>query len=133
MMAVWKNVEALLQDIEKSLHEHLKNTPAADIHPALVHVLAELYQQDGQHASVLARAIGRQATSFTPLLDKLEGAGYIERRSDPEDRRAIRIYLKPMGIALKPHIQKALGKLEAEYPESGWKVGADEPAELIEA
>lgn len=58
-----------------------------------LYILRALYERDGQHASELARAVGRAATSFTPNLDKLQNKGLIERRPDPGDRRAVRIYL----------------------------------------
>ena len=63
----------------------------------MVHSYALLYDEDGQHASELARAVGRAATSFTPNLDKLQDKALIERRPDPGDRRAVRIYLTDAG------------------------------------
>src|SRR5690349_5898059 len=57
------------------------------------HTLFMMYQQDEQRAGDLAQAIGRPTTSFTPILDGLERKGFIARRADPRDRRAVRIYL----------------------------------------
>lgn len=126
-MAVWKNVEALLRDIESSLQAYLKGTPAAFLSPVSAHILSELYAKDGQMASILASATGRAATSFTPLLDKLEHAQLIRRQPDSSDRRAVLIFLTKEGAALKPHITEALAKLEEMYPEVSWRL--DEPIE----
>lgn len=57
------------------------------------YILRALFERDGQHASELARAVGRAATSFTPNLDKLQMKNLIERRPDTTDRRAVHIYL----------------------------------------
>lgn len=132
-MSVWINVDALKQDIEETLREHLKGSPAGNMLPVLIHTLAKLYQEDGQHASSLAKSVGRAATSFTPLLDKLEGAKYIRRQADSSDRRAVRIFLTKEGAALRGCITEALGKLEAMYPEVSLKLDEPVPYEVANA
>lgn len=57
------------------------------------HILLALSKDDGVHASTLATAVGRLATSFTPNLDSLERKGLLDRRDDPYDRRAVNIHL----------------------------------------
>lgn len=126
-MAVWKNIDRLYQDIEKSLMENLKEQAIENLSPESVHILEELYAQDGQHAGILARNIGRAAISFTPLLDRLQVADLIERQPDPNDRRAVRIHLTEYGRSIRPLIEVALAKLETQYPEYCWKRD-DEPA-----
>jgi MarR family transcriptional regulator, transcriptional regulator for hemolysin len=44
-----------------------------------------------------------QPITLTRLLDRLAGNGLIERRADPNDRRANRLYLKP---AAKPLLDR---------------------------
>jgi len=56
-------------------------------------ILRVLDSEDNQHASNLAKAVGRAPTSFTPILDRLAVKGFIERKSDPHDRRAVFIAL----------------------------------------
>jgi DNA-binding MarR family transcriptional regulator len=131
-MAVWLDVDMLQRTMSEALVKILKGTPAEGLSPIEAHILKSLYKEDGQHASKLARSVGRAATSFTPILDKLANAGYIERRPDTSDRRAIFIHLSPKGTALRADISIALAKLETQYPQYAWKVGADEPAGIAE-
>lgn len=76
------------------------------------YILRALYVKDGQHASELARAVGRAATSFTPNLDKLQARGLIERRPDLGDRRAVRIYLTAEGHKVREGVQESAREVE---------------------
>ncbi|MDZ4770478.1 MAG: MarR family transcriptional regulator [Chloroflexota bacterium] len=76
------------------------------------YILRALYERDGQHASELARAVGRAATSFTPNLDKLQGKGFVERRPDPADRRAVRIFLTDKALDMKTNVVKSAKELD---------------------
>jgi MarR family transcriptional regulator for hemolysin len=58
-------------------------------------VLARLDRFEGLKQSELAEMLDLQPISLTRLLDRLCEAGLIERRSDPNDRRAKRLFLTP--------------------------------------
>ena len=77
------------------------------------YILRALYERDGQHASELAQAVGRAATSFTPNLDKLQDKGYIERRPDRTDRRAVRIYLTEKALQNRDNVLDSAESLDA--------------------
>jgi MarR family transcriptional regulator, transcriptional regulator for hemolysin len=70
-------------------------------------VLIRLDRQEGQKQSELAEMLDLQPISLTRLLDRLAQNGLIERRPDPHDRRANRLYLKP---AARPLLEQ-LGHL----------------------
>jgi MarR family transcriptional regulator for hemolysin len=72
-------------------------------------VLARLDRTEGLKQSELAEILDLQPISLTRLLDRLAGNGLIERRPDPHDRRANRLYLTP---AAKPLLAQlaALGQ-----------------------
>ncbi|MEO0564750.1 MAG: MarR family winged helix-turn-helix transcriptional regulator [Chloroflexota bacterium] len=92
-------------------------TRAAQSHNLSViewYILRALYEQNGQHASELARSVGRAATSFTPNLDKLQNKGLIERRPDPSDRRAVRIFLTNTAEAQRDEVLGAIEGLDDE-------------------
>ena len=72
----------------------------------------QIVEQDGQHASDLANAVGRAATSFTPNLDKLQDKDLIERRPDPGDRRAVRIFLTDKGRKIEKQVNEAAVEIE---------------------
>lgn len=88
--SVWCNLDIALRNLDQ-----LFGRAAQPLGLTIIewYILRALYERDGQHASELARAVGRAATSFTPNLDKLQQKGLIERRPDPTDRRAVHIYL----------------------------------------
>ena len=72
-------------------------------------VLVRLDRSEGLKQSELAEMLELQPISLTRLLDKLCDGGLIERRADPGDRRAKRLYLTP---AARPLLEKlgALGE-----------------------
>jgi MarR family transcriptional regulator for hemolysin len=73
-------------------------------------VLARLDRSEGLKQSELAEILDLQPISLTRLLDKLCDGGLIERRADPIDRRAKRLFLTP---AARPLLDK-LGDLGEE-------------------
>src|SRR5690242_14672455 len=78
-------------------------------------VLMRLDRSEGLKQSELAEILDLQPISLTRLLDRLAGNGLIERRPDPNDRRANRLYLTP---AAKPLLERLadLGVRAAALP-----------------
>jgi MarR family transcriptional regulator, transcriptional regulator for hemolysin len=70
-------------------------------------VLVRVDRSEGLKQSELAEMLELQPISLTRLLDKLCDGGLIERRADPIDRRAKRLFLTP---AARPLLEK-LGEL----------------------
>lgn len=58
-------------------------------------VLARVERSEGLKQIELADTLDLQPITLTRLIDRLCDSGLIERRSDPEDRRAKRLYLTP--------------------------------------
>jgi MarR family transcriptional regulator, transcriptional regulator for hemolysin len=73
-------------------------------------VLVRLDRSEGMKQSELAEMLDLQPISLTRLLDRLCECGLIERRPDPVDRRAKRLFLTP---AARPLLEK-LGDLGEE-------------------
>lgn len=69
-------------------------------------VLVRLDRSEGLKQSELAEILDLQPISLTRLLDRLAENGLIERRSDPNDRRANRLYLTP---AARPLLDRLAG------------------------
>jgi DNA-binding MarR family transcriptional regulator len=99
--SVWCNLDIALRNVDQYFRQMLR---PHDLTVIEWYILRSLYERDGQHASELARAVGRAATSFTPNLDKLQNKGLIERRPDRTDRRAVRIYLTELGKELREDV-----------------------------
>ena len=66
-------------------------------------VLVRLDRSEGLKQSELAEILDLQPISLTRLLDRLAQNGLIERRPDPNDRRANRLFLMP---AARPLLEK---------------------------
>ncbi|QEL22680.1 MarR family transcriptional regulator [Bosea sp. F3-2] len=63
-------------------------------------VMSRLRRQEGLNQAALAEQMDLQPISLARLLDRLQGQNLIERREDPADRRAYRLYLTREGRAL---------------------------------
>ena len=73
-------------------------------------VLVRLERSEGLNQTELADILDLQPITLTRLLDKLSDSGLIERRPDPGDRRAKRLFLTP---AARP-LLKQLAELGEE-------------------
>jgi MarR family transcriptional regulator, transcriptional regulator for hemolysin len=56
--------------------------------------IAYLARQEGVHQAHLAERLEIEPITLVRILDRLEGRGLVERRQDPNDRRAWLLYLK---------------------------------------
>jgi DNA-binding MarR family transcriptional regulator len=83
-------------------------------------VLATLGHGEGITQQELARRLLVTKGNVCGLIDRMEAAGWVERRPDPEDRRANRIYLTDPGRsrlagAVPDHralVRETLGRLD---------------------
>jgi MarR family transcriptional regulator for hemolysin len=69
-------------------------------------VLMRLDRSEGLKQSELAEILDLTPISLTRLLDRLAENGLIERRDDPNDRRANRLYLTPAARPLLEQLTK---------------------------
>jgi MarR family transcriptional regulator, transcriptional regulator for hemolysin len=101
----------ILNDVARMLRTYADHKAAQfGITRAQWVVLARLDRSEGLKQSELAEILDLQPISLTRLLDKLCESGLIERRADPIDRRAKRLFLTP---AARPLLEK-LGGLGEE-------------------
>jgi MarR family transcriptional regulator for hemolysin len=63
-------------------------------------VLMRLQLAEGMNQAELAEMLDLQPITLTRLLDTLAENGLIERKPDPKDRRANRLYLTPAALPL---------------------------------
>jgi len=63
-------------------------------------VLGFLTEEDQISSSELGKRAELDSATLTGILDRLEAAGFLERKSNPDDRRSIHIHLTPKGKAL---------------------------------
>jgi DNA-binding MarR family transcriptional regulator len=63
-------------------------------------VLGFLTEEDQISSSELGKRTELDSATLTGILDRLEAAGFLERKSNPDDRRSIHIHLTPKGRSL---------------------------------
>ena len=88
-------------------------------------VLVRLDRSEGLKQSELAEILDLQPISLTRLLDRLAKNGLIERRPDPNDRRANRLFLTPAARPLLEQLVK-LGRDMMEHVLAGLDGEANE-------
>ncbi len=67
-------------------------------------VLAHLARQEGINQAALAQILEIEPITLVRLLDRLQAAGLVERRPDPNDRRARVLFLTPAAHPLLDRI-----------------------------
>jgi len=79
-------------------------------------VMVALWTANDQTVKALGEKLSLESSTLTPLLKRLEGAGYLSRARDPDDERQVRVRLTATGRALKsrarsipPCVSDALG------------------------
>src|SRR3954447_7180838 len=74
-------------------------------------VLSRLERSQGLKQAELAEMLDLQPITLTRLIDRLCESGMIERRADPNDRRAKRLYLTAAARPLLDHISQQVEEL----------------------
>jgi MarR family transcriptional regulator, organic hydroperoxide resistance regulator len=63
-------------------------------------VMIVLWEEDGQTVGQIGERLQLDSSTLTPLLKRLESAGYVRRERDPADERQVRIRLTDSGQEL---------------------------------
>jgi len=95
-------------------------------------VLVYLVEHEGISQAQLAELTDLEPMTLVRTLDCLESHGFLERRSDPADRRARRLYLKPKGKPLVDDIWHLVALTRREAFAGIPKKQADLMIELLE-
>ena len=77
-------------------------------------VLRALWDQEGLTQTEIARHLQVQPATMTKMLKRMEKAGFVERRPDPDDQRVSRVYLTAAGRAIREDVQQVWRRLEEE-------------------
>ena len=100
----------MLNDVARLLRTYADHKAAQfGITRAQWAVLVRLERSEGLNQTELADMLDLQPITLTRLLDRLCANGLIERRPDPDDRRANRLFLTPAAGPLMEHLN-ALGE-----------------------
>ncbi len=91
-----KSVGFLLNDVARLLRRNfLRRVQNLGLSQAQWRALAYLARQEGVNQVTLAESLEIQPITLVRLIDRLQEAGLVKRHRDPDDRRAVRLYLTP--------------------------------------
>ena len=71
-------------------------------------VLVHLLRENGLRQSELAERLEVATVTTSKLIDRLEARGYVERRTDPEDRRSNRVFATDQAKAIVKIMTKTI-------------------------
>ncbi|MBB3473979.1 MarR family winged helix-turn-helix transcriptional regulator [Sphingomonas sp. BK345] len=64
-------------------------------------VLHALWEQDGRSVGAIAERLALESSTITPLVKRMEAAGLVERRRNPDDERQVQVFLTAAGHAMR--------------------------------
>lgn len=64
-------------------------------------VMLVLWESDGPSVSALGERLSLDSGTLTPLLKRMEGAGWLARQRSSEDERRVHVWLTPAGRQLQ--------------------------------
>jgi DNA-binding MarR family transcriptional regulator len=77
-------------------------------------LLMHLWDAGPQRQADLAAEFDTDSASMTRTVQRLERAGFVRRRPDPEDGRVTLVDSTPAGMALRDRIERLWAELEAD-------------------
>ena len=77
-------------------------------------VMLVLWQGGAQTVGAIARRLRLPANGVTPLLDRLDAAGFVERHRDADDRRIVHVTLTDVGRDLERSAADAQSQVVCE-------------------
>ena len=84
----------------------------ADVRPSYGSLLVPLFEEDGLRIGELARRARLSKQTLTTMVRLLERNGLVERRDDPADARAQRIFLTKRARDFEPTVEAILAELD---------------------
>ncbi|WP_416896701.1 MAG: MarR family winged helix-turn-helix transcriptional regulator [Minwuia sp.] len=101
-----RNLEFLISDLSRLLkREFGRRMRDMDLTRSQWWVMVHLIRYDGCNQTQLADELDIGKVALGGLLDRLEARGWVERRPDPDDRRAKRVFLTDRGRPLITEMQ----------------------------
>jgi len=87
---------------------------ALGLHQGQPPLLRELWKQEGLTQTELAARMKITTATVTKMLQRMEKAGFIQRKADSSDQRISRVYLTDSGFAVRVELEKVFKSLEEE-------------------
>lgn len=82
------------------------------LYPGQELMMMRLWDSGPARQSELIQSLGLDPSTVTKMLQRLEQCGYVRRRPDPADRRAVLVEVTDKGLALRAGVEGAWKGLE---------------------
>lgn len=107
----------LLTVAQRRLQRWMAAQPESEVTPAQAGLLFILGRQDGILMGEAGAALDLGPAGISGLVDRTAAARLVERRADPEDGRAFRVWLTPQGRAALTRAKAAAAQVNAALTE----------------
>jgi DNA-binding MarR family transcriptional regulator len=87
-------------------------------------VLHALWEQDGRTVGAIAERLALESSTVTPLVKRLEAAGFVTRERNPDDERQVQVGLTERGRAMREQCGCLAEALLERAGMSGEQLGA---------
>lgn len=106
----------LLHDVSRLMRKNFKRrgVEGMDLTQTHLRVLAHLSRNEGLNQAALADILEIQPITLTRLIDRLEEGNLVERRRDPDDRRAQRLFLTKAAAPIMEQLWKMVADMHEE-------------------
>ncbi|GGV51638.1 MarR family transcriptional regulator [Streptomyces longisporoflavus] len=84
----------------------------AGLYPGQEFVMMYLWDAGAARQSDIIKAVGLDPSTVTKMLQRLEQAGHVQRRPDPDDRRGVLVEATETSCGLLADVEEAWGELE---------------------
>ena len=93
------------------VHELLETVGLYRGQPPLLHAL---WEQEGLSHTELSTQLQISPATTTKMIQRMEKAGFVQRRPDPQDQRRSRVYLTDAGRSIRSEVEAIWVQIEAE-------------------
>jgi DNA-binding MarR family transcriptional regulator len=91
-----RSLGVLISDVARLLRRNFdRRLQSLGLTQAQWRAIVHVSRTEGMNQVALAESLEIQPITVARLIDRMESAGWIERRNDPLDRRAVQLYLTP--------------------------------------
>lgn len=94
------------------LYQRFAREGYADVRPSYGSILVPLFEEDGLRMGELAQRARLAKQTMTTMVRLLERDGLVRRERDPDDGRAVRVYLTPRSRSFRPVAERVVAELD---------------------
>jgi DNA-binding MarR family transcriptional regulator len=112
------SVDFILAQVGRQQHKRAHDLlEALGLYQGQPRLLRVLWEGEGPTQSELAGRVRVRPATMSKMLQRMEEAGFVERRRDRADQRMVRVYLTEAGHDVQERVQQVWAQMEREVLE----------------